>query len=53
MREPWRLDLAAVRLVGAVRDEVDAELALGRLDGGVGGAGRHVVALAVQLEVVD
>ena len=39
MGETRRLDLAAVRLVGAVRDEVDAELALRRLHGRVRLAG--------------
>lgn len=42
-----------VGLGAAVRDEVDAELPLGRLDGGVGGARRHLVPLREQLEVVD
>ena len=42
MREARRADLAAVRLVGAVGDEIDAELALGRLDRGIDLAGRHV-----------
>src|ERR1700753_972388 len=40
MRKTRRADLALVRLVGAVGDEVDAELALGRLDCGVDFAGR-------------
>src|SRR5262249_10501884 len=53
MRETGRADLAFVRLVGAVGDQVDAELALGRLDGRVYLAGRHVKALGVELEVVD
>src|SRR6266508_4363845 len=53
MRETRRADLAAVGLVGAIGHEIDAELALGRLDGGVGLAGRHLVALGVKLEVMD
>jgi hypothetical protein len=53
MREAGRADLAAVGLVGAVGDEIDAELALRRLDGGIGLAGRHVEALGVELEVMD
>ncbi len=53
MREARRAQLAAVGLVSAVRDEIDAELALRRFDGGVNLAGRHVVALCVELEVVD
>ena len=53
MREARRADLAAIGLVGAVGDEIDAELALRRLDRGVDLAGRHVEALGVELEVVD
>src|SRR5262245_26250671 len=53
MREARRADLALVRLVGAVGDQIDAELALGRLDRGVDLAGRHVEALGVELEVMD
>src|ERR1700726_4362235 len=45
-------DLAAVRPVGAVGNEIDAELALRRLDDRVGLAGRDVVALGIELEVV-
>src|SRR5450759_1141374 len=53
MREAGRADLALVRLVGAVGDQIDAELALGRLDRGIHFAGRHVEALGVELEVLD
>ncbi len=53
MREARRADLALVRFVGAVGDEIDAELALGRFDRGIHLAGRHVIALGVELEVVD
>ena len=53
MGEARRADLAAIGLVAAVGDQIDAELALGRLDRGVGLAGRHVVALGVELEVMD
>ena len=53
MGEARRADLAAIRLVGAVRDQIDAELALRRLDGGIDLAGRHVEALGVELEVMD
>ena len=42
MRERRRPDLALVGPVGAVRDQVDAELALGRLDRGVDLAGGDV-----------
>ena len=48
-----RANLDAVRLVGAVGDEVDAELALRVLDRGVGLARRHAVALGEQLEVMN
>src|SRR2546430_2025075 len=50
MSEAGRADLALVGLVGAVGDKIDAELALGRLDGGVDFARRHVKALGVELE---
>src|SRR6266480_4243872 len=46
-------DLHAPGLIRAVGNEVDAEFPLGRLDRGVGFAGRHVEALAEELEVVD
>src|SRR3954449_132045 len=51
--EARRADLAAVGLVGAVGDEIDAELALRRLDRRIDLAGRHVEALGIELEVVD
>ncbi len=51
--KPGDADLAAIGPVGAVGDEIDAELALRRLDRGVGLAGRHVIALGIELEVVD
>src|SRR5215470_3338900 len=53
MREARRADLALVGLVGAVGDEIDAELPLGRLDCGVDLASRHVKAFGVELEVMD
>jgi hypothetical protein len=53
MREAGRPQLAAIGLVGAVRHQIDAELALGRLDGGIDLALRHAVALGVELEMVD
>src|SRR6185437_9943820 len=53
VREARRADLALVRLVGAVGDEIDAELALRRLDRRVNLAGRHVIAFGVELEVMD
>src|SRR5512139_1884930 len=48
-----RADLQAVRLVGAVADQVDAELALRMLDGGVDLALGHVETLGEELEVVN
>src|SRR6185312_9612544 len=53
VRKARRADLQAIRLVRAVRDEIDAELALGRLDRGVALALGHVHALGEELEVVD
>ena len=53
VQEARRADLGAVGLVGPVRHQVDAELALGRLDGGVDLACGHVEAFGVQLEMVD
>ena len=53
MREARRAELAAIGLVGAVGDEIDAELALRRLDRRIDFAGRHVVALGIELEVMD
>src|SRR5207245_6774679 len=48
-----RPDFALVGLVAAVGDEIDAELALGRLDRGVDLARGNVKAFGVKLEVVD
>src|SRR6266481_1142432 len=53
MGERRRPDLAFVGPVAAVRHQVDAELALGRLDRGVDLAGGHVMALAIELEMVN
>ena len=53
MRKAGRADLQPVRLVRAVGDEVDAELALRMLDRGVGLARRHVETFGEELEVVD
>src|SRR5262249_11535590 len=53
VREARRADLALVRLVGAVSDQIDAELTLRRLDSGVNFAGRPTIALGIQLEVMD
>src|SRR6266581_345449 len=53
MREGGRADLASVGLVGAVGDEVDAEFAFGRFDGGIDFAGRHAMPFGIELEVLD
>src|SRR5215469_11474849 len=53
MGEAWSADLALVRLVGAVRDQIDAELAFGRLDRGIDLARWHVEPFGVELEVMD
>src|SRR5215472_15071988 len=49
MGETRGADFALVGLVGAIGDEVDAELPLRGLDGGIGLAGGHVVALGIEL----
>src|SRR6266540_1150975 len=46
-------EFQTIRLVRAVRDDVDAELTLGMLDRRVRLAGRHVHAFGEELEVVD
>uniref|UniRef100_A0A0N4ZLE3 NAD-specific glutamate dehydrogenase n=1 Tax=Parastrongyloides trichosuri TaxID=131310 RepID=A0A0N4ZLE3_PARTI len=51
--EARRAKVHAERLVGAIGDQVAAELALGRLDRGVGFTCRHLVALTEELEVMD
>src|SRR5258706_14466389 len=53
MGEARGADFAPIGLVGAVGDEIDAELALRRLDGGINLAGRYVVALGIELEMMD
>src|ERR1700726_1335326 len=53
MREARRPDLAAIRLFGAVRDEIDAEFSLRRLDRAIDFAGRHMEAFGVELEVMN
>ena len=53
MRKARRTDLQAVRLVGAIADDVDAELALGMLDSGVSLAFGHMETFGEQLEVMD
>lgn len=49
MREPGCANLAAVRAVGTVRDEVYTHLTLRRLNGGVSLTWRDGVTLAEQL----
>src|SRR6516225_5440786 len=53
MGKTGRAYLALVGLVAAVRDEIDAELALGCFHRGIDLAGRHVDAFGVEFEVVD
>ena len=53
VRKARGADLAAVRPLAAVTDDIHAHLALWRLDGRVRLAGRHGVALAVEQKVVD
>src|SRR6185369_4753494 len=53
MGKPRRPDLAAVGPVGAVGDEVDAELTLGAFGGDVDLAGGHVESFSIELEVVN
>src|ERR1700732_1617034 len=53
MRKARGADLAFVRFIGAVGDQVTAEFAFGRLDGCVNLAGGHVGPLGIQLEMVE
>src|SRR5690606_19876510 len=53
VREARGADLQAVRLVGAVAGQVDAELTLGVFHGCIGLAFGHAEAFGEQLEVVD
>ena len=53
VHETRRADLQAIRLVGAIGDHIDTELALRRLDRGIHLTGRHAIAFGEQLEVVD
>lgn len=53
MRKAGRLDLAAVRLRGAVRHQVHTEFTFGRFDGGVGSTRWHLITLREQFEVMD
>src|ERR1700732_4286288 len=49
--EGRRPDLAAIWLIGAVRDEINAELSFRRLDRAIDFAGRHMKAFRIKLEV--
>src|SRR5215831_5012012 len=53
VRERRRANLAFVRPVGAVGHEIDPELTLGRLDGGIYFASRNPVAFSVKLEMMN
>src|SRR5690606_15949937 len=53
MRKTRGADAAAIRPVGAVCHQIDAELALRGLHRGVDLAFRHAIAFGVELEVVD
>ncbi len=53
MREARRANLAAVRLVGAVGDQIDAEFTLRRFNAGIDLAFRRLEAFGIELEVMD
>src|SRR5690554_3662488 len=53
MHKAGGADFHAIRLVGAVRHHIDAELTFGVLDAGIDLAFGHMHALRKQLEVVD
>src|SRR6201996_7335499 len=53
MREARRPDLAPVRAIGAVRDEVDGKLALWRFHRRIGRTRRDMKAFGEELEVMD
>ena len=53
MHVPRRADLGTVGFVGSVGDQIDAELTLGRLNGGVNLTGGNVEAFGVKLEMMD
>src|SRR5215467_6927495 len=53
VRERRCANLAFVRPVGAVGHQIDPELTLGRLDGGIYFASRNPVAFSVKLEVMN
>ncbi|KYN10726.1 hypothetical protein ALC57_17333 [Trachymyrmex cornetzi] len=53
MSEAWRFDLAPIRFAAAIANEVNAELALRCLDGGVRRSRWHLETLGEQFEVMD
>jgi hypothetical protein len=53
MRKARRAILQRYGLLVPSATRIHAELALGRFDGGVNLAGRHVIAFGVELEVMD
>src|SRR6476469_8140319 len=53
VRKAWRADLEPIRLVGAVADDVNAELALRMLDRRVRLALGNADPFGIELEVVD
>src|SRR5579864_3554049 len=53
MHEGRSADLAPIRFVSSVRNQIDAKFTLGRLDRGIGFALRNVIALGIKLEVMD
>src|ERR1700738_4742710 len=53
MGKARRADLALVRLVGAIGDQIDAELALGRFHGGIDLPGGHAKTFGIELEMMD
>jgi len=53
MSEAWRFDLAPIWFAAAIANEVNAELALRCLDGGVRRSRWHLETLSEQLEMMD
>src|SRR4029077_10213876 len=53
VREAGRPDLAAIGPVGAIRNKIDAELSLWRLDRTIDFAGWHMESFGVKLEEMD
>src|SRR3982750_728811 len=52
MRKTWRTDLALVRHICAVGDEIDPELTFRRFDRNVDFSSRNMESFSVQLEVM-